>query len=431
MRLSPSGIPYTTTDSRKYSAMLSVLTCSTPVSTSELAKLWPPCDKFTNNLTSLAAWLLDFSNLYQLSLHGNAMIGWHCEGPLLRRRLCAIDCLAFLHRYSSDNRIHHFSSSLQQRLLQVQMNRASYDNINLTALLDYCVRALDRQYNPHNHAILIDLIKLSLCDLSQHALTFSLTQLAWIRSKAEYLLLVKILGYWQRLNGITLRQYDCEYWALMLHLIYPPEEQDFTLPCQRDLLEFTREFLREFSQITDLPYPYVHQSVLGLYRHFHFLVIRQYLALSPIDSSKKFAPTVLLNEHILQTISSMKKNLISPLTSAETLYLARKLVELITPALDYQPPKITILTNKNNRLEQNISIEISASYLLPVDFQYQSVENFQRYGVQQNTVLVLSLYLCRLPLYFPPLLQVQIPFDGHQKRYVNQFLKRVDSRLSA
>lgn len=430
MQLSPTGIPYSLTDTWGYSAMLSVLTSNPRIGASELAKRWPACVEFSDNLTELHTWLHNFSALYQLSLHGDAIVGWYCKGSLLRRRLCILDCLAFLHRYRTDKGVNRFSASLQRHLSLMNVNRASYDNINLTALFDYCARALGRPCHWDNHAILIDSFRWSLCDFSEPALNFSLTQLEWIRAKAEYSLVVKILSCWQRHNRIQLHEYACEFWALLLYLTYAPEEHDFTCPCQRDLLQLTREFLREFSQSNELTLSNIHQPIIPLYCHFHYLAIRQYLALAPVVPIQKLMPSVLLKQQIVQTLFSIKYCLIRPLPSEEIYYLAEKLVVLITPLLGYQRPNITILTNGNYRLEHQLSLEISASHLLPINFHYQSIANFQRYGASNHTALVLSLYPCRLPLYCPPILQVELPFNRHHKQYLSRFLHQEASRPS-
>lgn len=124
---------------------------------------------------------------------------YRIEGTALNQRLCLLHWLRRALRLCPQFVSHQFTPALKTALKQHGIARPLYDDANLRALIGFCSRKLQRQFECRDVQFLQ--LYLQYC-LIQHQLgntpQFSHVQRSWTQSRGEYFTAQEIVRHWRR-----------------------------------------------------------------------------------------------------------------------------------------------------------------------------------------------------------------------------------------
>ena len=124
---------------------------------------------------------------------------YRIEGTALNQRLCLLHWLRRALRLCPQFVSHQFTPALKTALKQLGIARPLYDDANLRALIGFCSRKLQRQFECRDVQFLQ--LYLQYC-LIQHQLgntpQFSHAQRSWTQSRGEYFTAQEIVRHWKR-----------------------------------------------------------------------------------------------------------------------------------------------------------------------------------------------------------------------------------------
>lgn len=124
---------------------------------------------------------------------------YRIEGSALNQRLCLLHWLRRALRLCPHFVAQQFTPALKTALKQHGIARPLYDDANLRALINFCARKLQRQFESRDVQFLQ--LYLQYC-LIQHHLgntpEFSPVQRSWTQSRGEYFTAQEIVRHWKR-----------------------------------------------------------------------------------------------------------------------------------------------------------------------------------------------------------------------------------------
>jgi len=383
MSSATSSAPLFTVSQRRCHLLL-LLFLPTPVLTLTRLSLLNGVDAATAR-QDIAAVGDEIQRYHQLELHQMVDGSLRIHGTELDRRICLIHNLRRSLRLSQTFVCEHFATPLRQRLKQMKIEKALYDETNLQALIQHCSLCLDRPFSTRDQLFLQIFMKYGLCQ-RQPAL-FTAQQQAWLAMKAERRAATDVIRHWKKRCHLAPDASETDFWTLLFSLIHAPHPDGIRHASEQRLMRATHQLIDDFEASSGTPFPERAELQQQLYTH-----LAQALVAFEQEYAICFKPeevsliTIIFGAWLMQSSALQEK-------------------------------QVLLLTGDDPALEQDVEQQIREITLLPVNITYQHVDDFQRDGAPREVDLIISPYVTSLPLFSPPLIHAELPLtEYHQQR---------------
>ncbi|WP_380183631.1 stationary phase inducible protein CsiE [Kalamiella sp. sgz302252] len=365
----------------------------------------------------------EIQRYHRLALVQHASESYRIDGAELDRRLCLQHWLKRALRLTPDFVRLHFSPALKQQLQLLQLEKALYDEHNLSALVQHCAHGLSREFTPGDCQFLMLFMQYSLCQ--QACMAFSEAQQAWLAKRVEYRVAEEIVRHWQkRCKNAPEASLACLF-ALLFSQLHAPVVANIRHDYEQQLLDKVGELITRFESLSGHYFNNVHGLCERLYTHLAQALERSLFGIG-IDNS--------LAEEVLQLYPRLLRTTQSAIAEFENHYALRfseeemGLIAIIFGAWlmqenVLQEKQVLLLTGKDPLLEKEIEQQLRELTLLPLNIKYLDVAEYQRTSAPKGVALVITPYATPLPLYSPPLIHAVLPLQPCQQERIRQLLE--------
>lgn len=351
---------------------------------------------------------------------------YQLEGSHLNQRLCLLHWLRRALRLCPHFIAQQFTPSLKIALKQLGIARTLYDDTNLRALVNFCSRRLQRQFECRDAQFLQ--LYLQYC-LLQHQLgqspAFSEVQRNWTQSRSEYLMAQEIVRHWQR-RVVQVPHVDEQlFLALLFMMLRTPDPlRDMHQEDERLRRAITRMIAR-FRGHTGMRFSDEQGLTDQLYVHIAQALDRSLFGIG-IDNS--------LPEEIYRLYPRLMRTTREVLFELEAEFGLRfseeeaSLVAVIFGAWlmqesDLHEKQVVLLTGEDKACEELIEQQLRELTLLPLNIRYVTLQAFQKDGAPREAALVVTPYTTALPLFSPPLIHAVEALNAQQQEHIRAMLE--------
>ncbi|URN98242.1 stationary phase inducible protein CsiE [Leclercia adecarboxylata] len=348
------------------------------------------------------------------------------EGSHLNQRLCLLHWLRRALRLCPHFIAQQFTPSLKIALKQLGIARTLYDDTNLRALVNFCSRRLQRQFECRDAQFLQ--LYLQYC-LLQHQLgqspAFSEVQRNWTQSRSEYLMAQEIVRHWQRRVVQVPHADEQLFLALLFMMLRTPDPlRDMHQEDERLRRAITRMIAR-FRGHTGMRFSDEQGLTDQLYVHIAQALDRSLFGIG-IDNS--------LPEEIYRLYPRLMRTTREVLFELEAEFGLRfseeeaSLVAVIFGAWlmqesDLHEKQVVLLTGEDKACEELIEQQLRELTLLPLNIRYVTLQAFQKDGAPREAALVVTPYTTALPLFSPPLIHAVETLNAQQQEHIRAMLE--------
>lgn len=365
----------------------------------------------------------EIQRYHQLELHQMVDGSFRIHGTELDRRLCLLHWLRRSLRLSESFVCEHFATPLRQRLKAMRIDKALYDETNLQALIQHCSLKLARNFNARDRLFLQTFMKYGL--LQRQPPLFSEHQRAWLQQKQEREAALDIILHWQKRCHLTPDSSEADFWTLLFSLIHAPGRDTLKHASGHRLMQAVEKLTDDFEQHAAMQFAERGELIQQLYTHLaqaldrcHFRIgIDNSIALDVIRLYPKLLRTTR------QALTEFEKAFGVTFNSEEVSLLAVIFGAWLMQENVLQEKQVLLLTGENAQLEQEVEQQIREITLLPININYQDMQDFQRDGAPREIALVISPYGTSLPLYSPPLIHAELPLTQQQQQRIRALLE--------
>lgn len=348
------------------------------------------------------------------------------EGSHLNQRLCLLHWLRRALRLCPHFVAQQFTPSLKIALKQLGIARTLYDDTNLRALINFCSRRLQRQFECRDTQLLQ--LYLQYC-LLQHQLglspAFTVDQRKWTQSRNEYLMAQEIVRHWQRRVAQVPHADEQPFLALLFMMLRTPDPlRDAHQEDDRLRRTITRMIARFHGQ-TGMQFSDEQGLTDQLYIHLAQALDRSLFGIG-IDNS--------LPEEIHRLYPRLMRTTREVLFELEAEFGLRfseeesSLVAVIFGAWlmqesDLHEKQVVLLTGEDKACEELIEQQLRELTLLPLNIRYVTLQAFQKEGAPREAALVVTPYTTALPLFSPPLIHAVEALNAQQQEHIRAMLE--------
>ncbi|MCT9846291.1 stationary phase inducible protein CsiE [Leclercia sp. 29361] len=348
------------------------------------------------------------------------------EGSHLNQRLCLLHWLRRALRLCPHFVAQQFTPSLKIALKQLGIARTLYDDTNLRALINFCSRRLQRQFESRDTQFLQ--LYLQYCLLQHHlgqSPEFSVIQRNWTQSRNEYLMAQEIVRHWQRRVALVPHADEQPFLALLFMMLRTPDPlRDAHQEDDRLRRTITRMIARFHGQ-TGMQFSDEKGLTDQLYVHISQALDRSLFGIG-IDNS--------LPEEIHRLYPRLMRTTREVLFELESEFGLRfseeesSLVAVIFGAWlmqesDLHEKQVVLLTGEDKACEELIEQQLRELTLLPLNIRYVTLQAFQKEGAPREAALVVTPYTTALPLFSPPLIHAVEALNAQQQEHIRAMLE--------
>ncbi|MCU6683373.1 stationary phase inducible protein CsiE [Leclercia sp. H6W5] len=348
------------------------------------------------------------------------------EGNHLNQRLCLLHWLRRALRLCPHFVAQQFTPSLKIALKQLGIARTLYDDTNLRALINFCSRRLQRQFESRDTQFLQ--LYLQYCLLQHHlgqSPEFSVIQRNWTQSRNEYLMAQEIVRHWQRRVALVPHADEQPFLALLFMMLRTPDPlRDAHQEDDRLRRTITRMIARFHGQ-TGMQFSDEKGLTDQLYVHISQALDRSLFGIG-IDNS--------LPEEIHRLYPRLMRTTREVLFELESEFGLRfseeesSLVAVIFGAWlmqesDLHEKQVVLLTGEDKACEELIEQQLRELTLLPLNIRYVTLQAFQKEGAPREAALVVTPYTTALPLFSPPLIHAVEALNAQQQEHIRAMLE--------
>ncbi|KGI62971.1 stationary phase inducible protein CsiE [Enterobacter sp. UCD-UG_FMILLET] len=351
---------------------------------------------------------------------------YRIEGTALNQRLCLLHWLRRALRLCPQFVSHQFTPALKTALKQHGIARPLYDDANLRALIGFCSRKLQRQFECRDVQFLQ--LYLQYC-LIQHQLgntpQFSHVQRSWTQSRGEYFTAQEIVRHWKRRVPQGAHGDEQLFLALLFMMLRTPDpvldkhQQDQRL--RRAIVRMVARFRSQ----TGMNFSDEQGLTDQLYIHLAQALDRSLFEIG-IDNS--------LPEEIHRLYPRLLRTTKEALFELEAEFGLRfsdeemSLVAVIFGAwlmqeTDLHEKQVILLTGDDKASEDLIEQQLRELTLLPLNIRYLTLQAFQKEGAPREAALVITPYPTALPLFSPPLIHAVETLNAQQQEHIRAMLE--------
>lgn len=364
----------------------------------------------------------EIQRYHHLAIEQDALGTLHLRGSDLDQRLCLLHNLRRALRLSPAFIHSDFSSAIRLRLQTLPVDKALYDEHNLTALIQYCSLHLDRQFSARDGQFLQVWMRYALAWHCQPE--FTAQQLHWLKGKPEFSLAQAIARCWSK-RGYQAAVNEVALLALLFSQLHIPQVQHTISDHECQLLQSVEQLIQRFQALSGMVFSNDAGLSAQLYTHLALALERTLFSIG-IDHS--------LVEDIAQQYPRLLRTTREAIAALEQQYSVQfadeemGLIAIIFGAWlmqegALQEKQVLLLIGRDSALEQQVEQQLRELTLLPLTIKYQNVADFQRHSAPKGIALVITPYATPLPLYSPPLIHAELPLGEHQQRSIRLLLE--------
>jgi len=351
---------------------------------------------------------------------------YQLEGSHLNQRLCLLHWLRRALRLCPHFIAQQFTPSLKIALKQLGIARTLYDDTNLRALVNFCSRRLQRQFECRDAQFLQ--LYLQYCLLQHHlgqTPQFTVVQRNWTQSRNEYLMAQEIVRHWQRRVVQVPHADEQLFLALLFMMLRTPDPlRDGHQEDERLRRTITR-MIERFRGQTGMHFSDEQGLTDQLYIHLAQALDRSLFGIG-IDNS--------LPEEIHRLYPRLMRTTRDVLFELEAEFGLRfseeeaSLVAVIFGAWlmqesDLHEKQVVLLTGEDKACEELIEQQLRELTLLPLNIRYVTLQAFQKDGAPREAALVVTPYTTALPLFSPPLIHAVEALNAQQQEHIRAMLE--------
>jgi len=351
---------------------------------------------------------------------------YRIEGTTLDQRLCLLHWLRRAQRLCPHFVAQQFTPSLKTALKQCGIARTLYDDTNLRALINFCARRLQRQFECRDVQFLQ--LYLQYC-LMQHHLgqspLFSPVQRSWTEQRGEYLMAQEIVRHWQRRVTQLPHADEQAFLTLLFMMLRIPDPLRDRQQQDERLRQAILRMIARFHTRTGMRFSDEQGLTDQLYIHLAQALDRSLFGIG-IDNS--------LAEEIDRLYPRLMRTTQDALSELETEFGLQfsheeaSLVAVIFGAWlmqenDLHEKQVVLLTGEDKACETAIEQQLRELTLLPLNIRYLSLEAFQKEGAPREAALVITPYTTALPLFSPPLIHAVETLNAQQQEHIRVMLE--------
>ncbi|HGL6971449.1 TPA: stationary phase inducible protein CsiE [Enterobacter hormaechei] len=351
---------------------------------------------------------------------------YRIEGSALNQRLCLLHWLRRALRLCPHFVAQQFTPALKTALKQHGIARPLYDDANLRALINFCARKLQRQFESRDVQFLQ--LYLQYC-LIQHHLgntpEFSPVQRSWTQSRGEYFTAQEIVRHWKRRVPQGTHSDEQLFLALLFMMLRTPDPVMDKHQQDQRLRRAIVRMIARFRAQTGMNFSDEQGLTDQLYIHLAQALDRSLFDIG-IDNS--------LPEEIHRLYPRLLRTTKEALFELEAEFGLRfsgeemALVAVIFDAwlmqeTDLHEKQVVLLTGEDKACEALIEQQLRELTLLPLNIRYLSLEAFKKEGAPREAALVITPYPTALPLFSPPLIHAVEALNTQQQEHIRVMLE--------
>ncbi|MBM3071393.1 stationary phase inducible protein CsiE [Lelliottia sp. RWM.1] len=351
---------------------------------------------------------------------------YRIEGTALNQRLCLLHWLRRSLRLCPHFVTHQFTPALKTALKQHGIARTLYDDTNLRALINFCSRKLQRQFECRDIQFLQ--LFLQYC-LIQHHLgktpQFSHIQRNWTQSRSEYFTAQEIVRHWKRRVARIPHVDEQLFLALLFMMLRTPDPAMDKHQQDERLRRTIVRMIARFRSQTGMHFSDEQGLTDQLYIHLAQALDRSLFDVG-IDNS--------LPEEIHRLYPRLLRTTKDVLFELEAEFGLRfsddemSLVAVIFGAWlmqesDLHEKQVVLLTGDDQACEALIEQQLREITLLPLNIRYLSLKTYQKEGAPREAALVVTPYATTLPLFSPPLIHAVEALNMQQQEHIRAMLE--------
>ncbi|HIE5386754.1 TPA: stationary phase inducible protein CsiE [Enterobacter cancerogenus] len=351
---------------------------------------------------------------------------YRIEGSVLNQRLCLLHWLRRALRLCPQFVSHQFTPALKTALKQQGIARPLYDDANLRALIGFCSRKLQRQFDCRDVQFLQ--LYLQYC-LIQHQLgntpQFSPVQRSWTQSRGEYFTAQEIVRHWKRRVPQGAHSDEQLFLALLFMMLRTPDPAMDKHQQDQRLRRAIVRMVARFRTQTGMKFSDEQGLTDQLYVHLAQALDRSLFEIG-IDNS--------LPEEIHRLYPRLLRTTKAALFELEAEFGLRfsdeemSLVAVIFGAwlmqeTDLHEKQVILLTGDDKACEEIIEQQLRELTLLPLNIRYLTLQAFQKEGAPREAALVITPYATALPLFSPPLIHAVEALNAQQQEHIRAMLE--------
>ncbi|WP_230350420.1 stationary phase inducible protein CsiE [Lelliottia sp. WAP21] len=351
---------------------------------------------------------------------------YRIEGTTLDKRLCLLHGLRRALRLCPHFVSGQFTPALKTALKQMGIPRTLYDDTNLRALINFCSRRLQRQFECRDIQFLQ--LYLQYC-LIQHHLgqtpQFSPVQRNWAQSRGEYLTAQEIVRHWQRRVAQLPHDDEHLFLSLLFMMLRTPDPLRDAHQQDERLRQTIVRMIARFQAQTGMRFSDEQGLTDQLYIHLAQALDRSLFGIG-IDNT--------LPEEIGRLYPRLMRTTQAILFEVESEFGLRfsdeemSLVAVIFGAwlmqeTDLHEKQVVLLTGEDKTCEEAIEQQLRELTLLPLNIRYLALDVFQQEGAPREAALVITPYATALPLFSPPLIHAVETLNEQQQKHIRAMLE--------
>jgi len=351
---------------------------------------------------------------------------YRIEGTILDKRLCLLHGLRRALRLCPHFVSGQFTPALKTALKQMGIPRTLYDDTNLRALINFCSRRLQRQFECRDIQFLQ--LYLQYC-LIQHHLgqtpQFSPVQRNWAQSRGEYLTAQEIVRHWQRRVAQLPHDDEHLFLSLLFMMLRTPDPLRDAHQQDERLRQTIVRMIARFQAQTGMRFSDEQGLTDQLYIHLAQALDRSLFGIG-IDNT--------LPEEIGRLYPRLMRTTQAILFEVESEFGLRfsdeemSLVAVIFGAwlmqeTDLHEKQVVLLTGEDKTCEEAIEQQLRELTLLPLNIRYLALDVFQQEGAPREAALVITPYATALPLFSPPLIHAVETLNEQQQKHIRAMLE--------
>ncbi|WP_449544749.1 stationary phase inducible protein CsiE [Lelliottia amnigena] len=351
---------------------------------------------------------------------------YRLEGTTLDQRLCLLHWLRRALRLCPHFITQQFTPALKTQLKQLGIARTLYDDTNLRALINFCSRRLQRQFECRDVQFLQ--LYLQYCLIQHHlGLTpqFSPVQRHWTQSRGEFLTAQEIVRHWQRRVQQNPHTDENLFLSLLFMMIRTPDPLRDAHQQDERLRQAISRMIGRFRGQTGMRFSDEQGLTDQLYIHLTQALDRSLFGIGidnslPEEIGRLYPRLLRTTRHVLFEVEAEFGLRFS---DEEMCLVAVIFGAWLMQETDLYEKQVVLLTGEDKACEELIEEQLRELTLLPLNIRYLTLQAFQKDGAPREAALVITPYATALPLFSPPLIHAVEALNTQQQEHIRVMLE--------
>ncbi|MBL5929943.1 stationary phase inducible protein CsiE [Lelliottia amnigena] len=351
---------------------------------------------------------------------------YRLEGTTLDQRLCLLHWLRRALRLCPHFITQQFTPALKTQLKQLGIARTLYDDTNLRALINFCSRRLQRQFECRDVQFLQ--LYLQYCLIQHHlGLTpqFSPVQRNWAQSRGEFLTAQEIVRHWQRRVLQNPHTDENLFLSLLFMMIRTPDPLRDAHQQDERLRQAISRMIGRFRGQTGMRFSDEQGLMDQLYIHLTQALDRSLFGIGidnslPEEIGRLYPRLMRTTRHVLFEVEAEFGLRFS---DEEMCLVAVIFGAWLMQETDLYEKQVVLLTGEDKACEVLIEEQLRELTLLPLNIRYLTLQAFQKDGAPREAALVITPYATALPLFSPPLIHAVEALNTQQQEHIRVMLE--------